>query len=96
MGLSVAPALYALVMDHLLMEMKKSKKIVNYFDDTHLGTATFESHEETLTEYLQLLRKFEIKLNINKRTFFQRKVQFLGVVVDGKTVTLTKACSGYR
>ena len=89
MGLSVAPALYALAMDHLLMEMKKEKKIVNYFDDTHLETATFEEHKVILKEYLQLLRQYRIKLNIQKSTFFQRKVQFLGVVIDGKQVTVS-------
>ncbi|KAK3924589.1 Retrovirus-related Pol polyprotein from transposon 412 [Frankliniella fusca] len=56
-GLSTAPAIYALAMDHLLMELKKSKKVMNYFDDTHIGTKTFEEHVQVLDEFLTLLRK---------------------------------------
>ncbi|KAJ1528135.1 hypothetical protein ONE63_008049 [Megalurothrips usitatus] len=89
-GLSVAPALYALAMDHLLMKMKKMKKVLNYFDDTHIGTETFEQHLEVLEEYFQLLEEFDIKLNIKKSTFFQKKVTFLGLELDGKTVSVSR------
>ncbi|KAJ1531339.1 hypothetical protein ONE63_000023 [Megalurothrips usitatus] len=89
-GLSIAPALYALAMDHLLMKMKKQNKVVNYFDDTHIGTESFDQHLETLREYFELLREHEIQLNIKKSTFFQRKVTFLGFDVDGKEVSIPK------
>ena len=87
-GLSIAPAFYALAMDHLLMEMKKKKKVVNYFDDTHLGTETFEEHLNVLREYFELLRKHRIQLNIRKSTFFQQKVKFLGLELDGNEMRI--------
>ena len=90
MGLSVAPALYALAMDHLVMKLKREKKIQNYFDDTHIGTETFEKHVEIMREYFELLREYDIKLNIGKSTFFQRKVTFLGLELDGKEVRIAE------
>ncbi|KAK3908568.1 hypothetical protein KUF71_003380 [Frankliniella fusca] len=64
-GLSTAPAIYPLAMDHLLMELKISKKVMNYFDDTHIGTKTFEEHVQVLDEFLTLLRKYKIQLNLS-------------------------------
>ena len=88
-GLSVAPSIYALAMDHLLMKLKRKNKIVNYFDDSHIGTKTFDEHVKILTEYFTLLRDQNIKLNIKKSTFFQSEVSFLGLEVDGKTVKVS-------
>lgn len=90
MGLSVAPSLYALAMDHILTEMKQKKKVVNYFDDSHIGTKTFEQHVEVLEEYFELLEKFEVKLNKQKSTFFQKKVKFLGLELDGVNVSIAQ------
>ncbi|KAK3915640.1 Retrovirus-related Pol polyprotein from transposon 412 [Frankliniella fusca] len=87
-GLSTAPAIYAVAMDHLLMELKKGHKIMNYFDDTHLGSPTFSEHYVLLEQYLQLLRKFKIKLNIKKSTFFQHSVKLLGVQIDGTEIKI--------
>ncbi|KAK3920027.1 ADP-ribose glycohydrolase OARD1 [Frankliniella fusca] len=81
-GLSTAPAIYALAMDHLLMELRKSKKVMNYFDDTHIGTKTFEEHVQVLDEFLTLLRKYKIQLNLSKSTFFQNSVKLLGMQID--------------
>ena len=89
MGLSIAPAIYALAMDHLLMDLKKQGKIQNYFDDSHLGTVTFEEHIELLREYFEVLRKYGIKLNIRKSTFFQTRVKFLGVEIDGENAYIS-------
>ena len=43
----------------------------------------------TYPRVLQEDSVFIAKLNINKSTFFQRKVQFLGVLIDGKQVTVS-------
>lgn len=85
-GISVAPAIYALACDHLLMELKKKKKVRNYFDDTHIGSATFHEHCDILREYFILLRKYRIQLNWSKSTFFQFSVKLLGMEINGKTV----------
>ncbi|KAK3908539.1 Retrovirus-related Pol polyprotein from transposon 412 [Frankliniella fusca] len=85
-GLSTAPAIYALAMDYLLMGLKKSKKVMNYFDDTHIGTKTFEEHVQVLDEFLTLLRKYKIQLNLSKSKFFQNSVKLLGMQSDGKHI----------
>ncbi|KAK3919787.1 Retrovirus-related Pol polyprotein from transposon 412 [Frankliniella fusca] len=85
-GISTAPAIYCLCMDVLLLELKKKKKISNYFDDTHIGTKTFEEHVDILSEFLTLLRKYKIQLNKSKSTFFQFSVKLLGMQIDGKHV----------
>ena len=85
-GLSVAPSIYALCMDNLFLRLKKSGKVQNYFDDTHIGTETFDEHLVVLREFFELLREYRIQLNIKKSTFFQRKVIFLGLEIDGTHV----------
>ncbi|KAJ1530150.1 hypothetical protein ONE63_005081 [Megalurothrips usitatus] len=88
-GISIAPSVYALAMDHLLLKLKKQKKICNYFDDTHIGSKSFEEHLVVL-EYLSSLREHAIKLNLQNSTFFQNKVQFLGMEIDGKHVRVSQ------
>lgn len=89
-GASVSPAIYCLVMDRLLSDLKRKKLLVNYFDDTHIGTESIEEHFAALKEYFDLLRHHGIKLNINKSKFFYRKVQFLGVEIDGTNAYISE------
>ncbi|KAJ1528988.1 hypothetical protein ONE63_007355 [Megalurothrips usitatus] len=93
-GLSISPAIYLQAMDHLLTKLKSKKKILRYFDDSHIGSETFEEHVQILKEYLQLLREHS---NIKKSTFFQFEVKFLGLKVNGKTVSiLDKRMNGIK
>ncbi|KAE8752333.1 hypothetical protein FOCC_FOCC000805, partial [Frankliniella occidentalis] len=94
-GLSVAPALYALAMDQILFPLKRSGHVLNYFDDISVGTESFEGHLRRLSEFFSLLRERGVKLNIKKSTFFQRRVQFLGMVLDGKEVTIPESRAVY-
>lgn len=91
MGLSVAPALYALAMDQILAPLKKKGDVSNYFDDISIGTESFEDHLKKLEAFFSLLREKRVKLNVKKSTFFQRQVQFLGMVLDGQNVTIPES-----
>ena len=55
-GLSCAPSLFQMFLDHLLVDLKYPYGISNYFDDACIGTSCFETHVASLRVFLQRMR----------------------------------------
>lgn len=58
-----------------------------YVDDIIIYSRTEEEHCSHVSQILEALSKSQLKINKKKSEFFQRKVVFLGRVLDGFTKT---------
>ena len=76
-GLANAPSCFARLMDLVLKGIPPTK-CLPFLDDVLVYNSSLEEHFETLEEVLAAHRKAGLKLNPQKCTFFQSRVQYLG------------------
>ena len=97
MGLQGSPASFARLMDHV---MRQLKGVLTYIDDVLVHSRTHEEHLERLEQVLLRLRKYGLKLNVNKTLIAGPEVQYLGYTINGKGITLstdkTKAIADFK
>jgi hypothetical protein len=87
MGLQGLPASFARLMDFVMTVVKG---IIMYIDDIHMHSRDHEQHLKSLEEVLWRLRKYGLKLNVDKTIIRARTVQYLGYTLSGQRVTLSK------
>jgi hypothetical protein len=84
MGLQGSPASFARLMDFI---MKGLKGVLTYIDDVLVHTEDHEGHLVLLEDTLLRLRKYGLKLNVDKTTFGAEEVQYLGYTLSRKGVS---------
>ena len=78
-GVSVAPAIFQSVMDHVLHNLL----VACYLDDVLIAAPTVKEHDVLLEKVLQQLQDSGIHLQEEKCHIGQGQVKYLGHVVDG-------------
>ena len=86
-GLSWAPSLFQMFLDHLLVDLKYPYGISNYFDDACIGTTCFKTHVASLRVFLQRMRDANLSLNPEKCSFGSNSTKVLGMICNGDTVS---------
>lgn len=86
-GLSSAPDIFQRALQDVVL--KGCKNTLNYLDDILVYSETLEEHETILGKVMNRLEKHNVKLNLEKCSFRQRKVKFLGfdLGADGMSIT---------
>ena len=83
MGLQGSPASFSRLMDYIMREIKG---VLTYVDDVLVHTPTHEEHLRQLEEVLLRLRKYGLKLNVNKTIVGANMVQYLGYTLNEEGV----------
>ena len=90
-GYKNAPALFLQAMQKVFDELPKSEDGIPfcefYFDDIIVFSRTPEEHLKHIKIVLELLHKVGLKIQSKKNHFFQNKLELLGKVVTGTTVS---------
>ena len=89
MGLQGSPASFARLMDHI---MRGIDGVLTYIDDVLIHSKGPEEHERVLEQALLRMRKFGLKLNVDKTIIGAGEVQYLGytVAADGVSPSVDK------
>jgi len=88
-GLTNTPNTFMRLMNHVLRGFL-GKFVVVYFDDILVYSKCLEKHLEHLKFVLHVLRKEKLYANLEKCTFCQDHVVFLGFVVNSSRVHVDK------
>ena len=85
-GLRNAPAAYSRAMDIMLGGLKWQTCLV-YMDDILIFTkGSFDDHLRDLRDVFDRIRAFGLGLKAKKCSFFQRRVSYLGYVIDAQGI----------
>ena len=87
-GLCNAPATFSRVMN-LILRGLNWQTVLAFLDDILVLGKTFEEHLENLESALSRFRSFGMKLKPKKCIMFQKKVEFLGRIVDGQELSMS-------
>jgi hypothetical protein len=87
MGLQGSPAFFARLMDFVMTGVKG---IIMYIDDILVHSGDHAQHLKSLKKVLWRLRKYGLKLKVDKTIIGARTVQYLGYTLSGQGVTLSK------
>lgn len=84
-GLKNAPSTFQRVMDNILREHIGVRCLV-YMDDIIVFSTSLQEHLVNLTKIFETLRKFNMKIQLDKSEFLHKEVAFLGHVVTPEGV----------
>jgi len=87
MGLQGSPASFARLMDHV---MRQLTGVLTYIDDVLVHSENHEQQLIRLEQVLLRLRKYGLKLNVNKTLIGGSQVQYLGYTISEKGITLSE------
>jgi hypothetical protein len=99
-GLTNSPATFQTMMDTIFHEQIMRGTLTVYMDDIAVHTKQkpnkseeqhLECHRELVRKMLTILQKHDLYLNIEKCQFKQTKVNYLGVCVGGKRISMEEA-----
>ena len=76
------------IMNNLFSDLISQGVVLSYLDDILILTDTKEEHLKVLSEVLKRLREAGFIANAKKCSFMQPHANFLGMRVDGNTVTI--------
>lgn len=78
-GIKTAPAEFNRIIDQILREVPNTE---SYFDDIIVHGTTKEECKANLITRFNQLRKFDLHLNQRKCSFFQKRIEFLGHIIE--------------
>jgi len=99
-GLTNSPTTFQTMMDTIFHEQIVCGTLMVYMDDIAVHTKQrpdkseeqhCERHRELIREMLTVLRKHDLYLNIEKCQFKQTEVNYLGVHIGGKHISMEEA-----
>ncbi|KAH9722467.1 Endonuclease [Citrus sinensis] len=86
-GLTNAPATFCTLMNKVLQPFL-DRFVVVYLDDIVVYSTTLEDHAQHLQQVLQVLRDNELFLKLEKCSFAQQEVEFLGYKIAGGKIMM--------
>ena len=98
--LTNSPATFQTMMDTIFREQIMRRTLMVYMDNIAVYTKRkpneseeqhCERHRELIREMLTVLRKHDLYLNIEKCQFKQTEVNYLGVHIGGKHISMEEA-----
>ena len=88
-GLHNAPAVFQKMMNTQYADITAAGKVIIYMDNILITTEDdLKTHREIINKVLERLAKLDLYLKPSKCQFEVRKIKFLGVVLEGGTVTM--------
>ena len=85
-GLTNSPATFQTMMNELLRDLTNMGKVVVFIDNVIVGMETEEEHDELVVEVIRRLEENNLYVKPEKCKWKVREVEFLGVVIDRKSV----------
>ena len=85
-GLCNAPATFQRLMNQIYQRIAY-KYVIVYLDNTNVFSRTFKDHIQHLREVFTRIRKAGLKLNLEKCTFWMKRLPFLGHVIEAKGIS---------
>jgi len=90
-GYKNSPALFLQALQKVFMELPKDPSNIPYctfyFDDIVIFSKNEEDHMRHLKNVMSLLHKVGLKIQSTKNHFFQPKIELLGKVITGTTIS---------
>lgn len=84
-GLKNAPSTFQRVVNGVLSELI-GKICLVYVDDIIIFSSSLQEHIENLNKVLDRLRKFNLKIQLNKSEFLKKDVKFLGHIITSEGI----------
>lgn len=85
-GISNSPAVFTRYIMSVLRELIQNNDVVVYMDDVIVPSIDMEEGIVKLDRVLKVAAKNGLKINWNKCQFLQRKVNFLGYIIEDNTI----------
>ena len=86
-GVASAPALFQKTMDTVLQGLPR---VICYLDDILITGSTEEEHKSNVVQVLERLKRYNIRANRGKCSFFSESVEYLGHRVDSNGLHTTE------
>ena len=91
-GLTSSPATFQTMMNAIFTEEIAEGWLIVYMDDILVATKDdSEFHEKCVHQMLEKLKKHDLYLEPEKCIFNQKRIEFLGVILKGRTVQMDLA-----
>ena len=88
-GLRNTPAVFQRMMNMQFADVTASGQVIIYMDDILIATEdNTKKHRELVHKVLERLAKLDLYLKPSKCQFEVKKIEFLGVILEGGTVTM--------
>ena len=88
-GLRNAPAVFQRMMTTRFMDLTAKGEVIIYMDDILIATKDdLQHHRKIVSGVLQRLQELDLYLKPSKCQFEQRRIEFLGVVLENGTVAM--------
>lgn len=84
-GLTNAPSTFQALMNSLFKPYLR-KFILGFFDDILIYSLTYKDHLQHLMVVFEILRKNQLRANLNKCQFVQTRIEYLGHVISAQGV----------
>jgi hypothetical protein len=85
-GLRTSPAIFQRILAGIIRRNKLGEFCCNYIDDILIFSRSFEEHVKHLESVMEAIMKEGFRLKFIKCNFAQRKVQYLGHVIEENSV----------
>ena len=84
-GLKNAPATFQRMINHVLREFINNECVV-YIDDILIFSTSLQEHINSITKIFKKLREFNLKIQLDKCSFFAKDSEFLGHLLTNKGI----------
>lgn len=81
-GLTNSPAVFMRLINHIFKDLIRNNKVLIYLDDILIATCDIETHLQILSEVYTLLTQNLLELRIDKCSFLQNEILYLGYIVN--------------
>ncbi|XP_018401810.1 PREDICTED: uncharacterized protein K02A2.6-like [Cyphomyrmex costatus] len=83
-GIKTAPSEFHRILDQILSDLDG---ITTYFDDIVVSGSTYIECKQRLIACLERLKKYNLHLNQKKCRFFEKKISYLGYIIEENTIS---------
>jgi len=80
-GLNNAPTIFMCMMKHIFINYL-DMFVILFLDDILIYSNSKEKHEQHLRLVLQVIREHQLYAKINKFSFYQEKIHYLGHIIS--------------
>lgn len=81
-GLSNSPSVFMRFVNKVFKDLIKQQKVLIYLDDILIATSDIDSHLKILSEVFLLLTNNLLELRVNKCSFVQTEILYLGYIIN--------------
>lgn len=85
-GLTNAPFVFQRFINKVFEDMVRVGKVIVYLDDIMVATEDIDEHMEILQDVFKRLVDNKLELRLDKCSFFQREIKYLGYMISGKGI----------